>query len=606
MRRRYPSSRRRIPLPRLLTIVGAVVLVVIGVMVWRLRGIGYFARLPEPTPVVVVDAATATPPIPLTVDATQTPLAQTPVVVDPNARRFLSMSEIVYAPDFYRDEITSYLQQAGGDLATVKTNVGGRSYDFPTALLGSTLYYSVSPKIILALIEYQSDLVTVPNQPADRYTWAVGYSGDGGKFAGFGAQIRWAVRELFYARRDAIIRPPLQFRDGTMPTPTYLTEQQYVIARLLAPTINSASLDTALWQYVDTYERLFGKLPATLPEYPPAPAILHRPLEEIMPITSFFDHGGPFLTRNDKDGVTTFWGRTETDIAFAYDGHDGWDYAAAPPDPALASAPGKVVFAGIADDNCDTLAVIIDHGQDVRTLYWHLAQVLVDVGQTVTQGETIGIIGETGCAKGPHLHFGVQYRGYNVDPYGWCAATPDPWQAHPAGTTSTWMWADQPSPCGPPPPGSVLVDTDDNRLFRSENTTFAAVDSGVGGSALYAPSQRGYDRLRPWRARPFVPMAFAEWQAAIPKPGRYRVMAYIPYALSGLIDSDGVMYQIQHRDGIAEVRVNSVRVANEWVDLGTYNFDRVSHVLLPLRDAMGKRGIWADAIIWLPVQEATP
>ena len=62
----------------------------------------------------------------------------------------------------------------------------------------------------------------------------------------------------------------------------------------------------------------------------------------------------------------------------------------------------------------------------------------------------------------------------------------------------------------------------------------------------------------------------------------------------------------QHRDGIAEERVNSVRVANEWVDLGTYNFDRVSHVLLPLRDAMGKRGIWADAVIWLPATESTP
>jgi hypothetical protein len=293
-------------------------------------------------------------------------------------------------------------------------------------------------------------------------------------------------------------------------------------------------------------------------------------------------------------------------MAFAYDGHDGWDYAAAPPDPALAAAAGTVIFAGIADDNCDTRAVIIEHGHDVRTLYWHLSQILVDVGQPVAQGDTVGIIGETGCAKGPHLHFGVQYRGVGVDPYGWCATTPDPWQAHPAGATSTWMWADQPSPCAPPPPGSVLVDSATSNGFQVLHATLQPVASGVGNSALFAPSQRGNDRMRPWRARPFQPIATAMWQTTVPTAGQYRVMAYIPYALSGLIDSDGVTYQVQHRDGITEIRVNAQQAANEWVELGVFTFDGSARVILPIRDAIGGRGIWADAIIWLPVTGATP
>lgn len=588
-----------------LIVAVVVVLVVGGVVSWGVRGFVNDAPSATATP-VAQGVATATPPAVTPVRPTATALPAVPDATATPTRRYLAMDEIVYAPDFYRDTMTAYLQQAGGELAGVTLNVGGRRYDFATTLLGQTLYYSVSPKIILALIEYQADLVTMANLPGERYTWAAGYQGEGGRFAGLGAQMRWAVRELYYARRDLPTRPPLTFLDGEVAAPAALTDAQYVMARLLAPTIYSDRLDVALWQYADTYERLFGALPATIPAYPPPPALLHRPLAEILPVTSFFDHGGPFLTRNTADGVTTYWGRTETDMAFAYDGHDGWDYAGAPPDPALASAAGTVVFAGIADDNCDTRAVIVEHGQDVRTLYWHLSQVLVDVGQVVTQGETIGIIGETGCAKGPHLHFGVQYRGVSIDPYGWCATTPDPWHAHPAGAASAWMWADQPSPCAPPPPGSVLVDSTDTQRFRVLHATMAEVTSGVGNSALFTPSQRGYDRMRPWRARPFVPLALAEWYAPLPAPGTFRVLAYIPYALSGLIDSDGVMYQVVHRDGIAEVRVNSQEVANEWVDLGTYAFRDTGRVVLPLRDSIGGRGIWADAIIWMPVSGSTP
>lgn len=588
------------PSPAMPWLIVAVVVVVVigGVVSWVVRGIS--TDDVRPTAVATATSAVVATPVP-------TPVATPAVLATATPqRRFLRMDEIVYAPEFYHDAITTYLQQAGGDLASVVINVGGRRYDFATALIGQTLYYSVSPKIVLALIEYQADLVTVPNLPSERYAWAAGYAGDGGKYAGLAAQMRWVVRELYYARRDLPTRPALNFIDGTAPAPAYLTHEQYLIARLLAPTIYADRLDVALWQYVDTYERLFGALPQSAPTSSPAPAILHRPLTEIKPITSFFDHGGPFLTRNNADGVTTFWGHTETDIAFAYDGHDGWDYAAAPPDPALASAPGTVIFAGIADDNCDTRAVIIDHGHDVRTLYWHLSQILVDVGQTVAQGETIGVIGETGCAKGPHLHFGVQYRGVGVDPYGWCAPIPDPWQAHPAGATSTWMWADQPSPCAPAPQGSVLVDSDNATDFHVANASMQSVASGVGESALFAPSQRGNDRMRPWRARPFLPIATAMWHATIPTPGTYRVMAYIPYALSGLIDSDGVSYQIEHRDGVAEVRVNLQQVANEWVDLGVYAFDGTARVMLPMRDAIGERGIWADAIIWQPVTGDTP
>jgi hypothetical protein len=133
------------------------------------------------------------------------------------------MEELVYAPQFDSDAINAFTSAAGGDLADVSVNVAGRRYPFAVALLGQTLYYSVSPKTILALMEYQADLVTQPNMPDERYRWAVGYMGEGGRFAGFTAQIRWAVREMFYARRDLPNRPALTYADGVVSdAPAYL------------------------------------------------------------------------------------------------------------------------------------------------------------------------------------------------------------------------------------------------------------------------------------------------------------------------------------------------------------------------------------------------
>lgn len=602
MRKRPPSS----PVLTLSWLLVAIVAVMIvgGGVAWLVRG-----RVVEVSGDGVA-TATAIPLFPTLVASTPLPTrpAGTPLpTAQPTPeRRFLSMDELVYAPDFDSVAIQNYLTAAGGDLADVSLYVDGRRYPFAEALIGQTLYYSVSPKIILALIEYQADLVTQPNQPSERYTWAVGYAGESGRFAGFGAQLRWATRELFYARRDLPTRPALRFADGEVAAPAYLSNAQYVVARLLAPTIRSDRLDVALWQFNDTYERLFGGLPVQVPVGTTPPAILQWPLQQPVPISSFFDHGGPFLTRDTAAGIVTYWGNTETDMAFAYNGHDGWDYAAAPPDLVLAAAAGTVIFAGIADDNCDTRAVIVDHGDDLRTLYWHLSEITVDVGQPVTAGAQLGVVGNTGCSKGPHLHFGVQYRGVGIDPYGWCSNTPDPWATHPAGIKSVWLWADRPSPCTPPAPGSVLVDSSDNTQFTVVGTTLTAVETGVGNTALYAAAQRGADRMRPWRARPFVPLAMSRWQAVIPTPGTYRVLVYIPYALSGLIDSDGVFFQIVHRNGVSEMPVNMQVAANEWVDLGTYQFDGRGDVLLPMRESIGDRGVWADAVLWQPVTGATP
>jgi murein DD-endopeptidase MepM/ murein hydrolase activator NlpD len=59
---------------------------------------------------------------------------------------------------------------------------------------------------------------------------------------------------------------------------------------------------------------------------------------------------------------------------------------------------------------------VLEHAHGVRTRYAHLSRITVRVGQYVKARATVGLVGATGEASGPHLHFEVLVRGANVDP----------------------------------------------------------------------------------------------------------------------------------------------------------------------------------------------
>jgi len=94
--------------------------------------------------------------------------------------------------------------------------------------------------------------------------------------------------------------------------------------------------------------------------------------------------------------------------------HSGLDFAAARGTAVVAAARGRVALVG--DFFFAGRLVVLDHGLGLHTLYFHLDRVDVSDGALVDRGETIGVVGATGRATGPHLHWGAQLGLARVDP----------------------------------------------------------------------------------------------------------------------------------------------------------------------------------------------
>lgn len=92
--------------------------------------------------------------------------------------------------------------------------------------------------------------------------------------------------------------------------------------------------------------------------------------------------------------------------------------------PVSAAAGGTVVISRYSNSAGNW--IILYHGNSTYTVYMHMSQLLVSEGQTVSQGQTIGLVGNTGWSTGAHLHFEVRIGGfinssYSVDPLGYVA-----------------------------------------------------------------------------------------------------------------------------------------------------------------------------------------
>ncbi|HTR47480.1 MAG TPA: M23 family metallopeptidase, partial [Verrucomicrobiae bacterium] len=120
-------------------------------------------------------------------------------------------------------------------------------------------------------------------------------------------------------------------------------------------------------------------------------AFLHSPLKFAAPITSHFSYHRfhPILKE--------------------YRAHLGIDYGAPIGTPVQTIGEGKVVFAG--PKGGDGNLVKVQHSNGYTTYYMHLSRILVRNGAHVAQGQTVGLVGMTGLATGPHLDFRIESHG---------------------------------------------------------------------------------------------------------------------------------------------------------------------------------------------------
>jgi len=85
--------------------------------------------------------------------------------------------------------------------------------------------------------------------------------------------------------------------------------------------------------------------------------------------------------------------------------------------PGIAAADGgRVTVAGWPDNYGYGNRVVIDHGNGYQTLYAHLSNIYVSVGQVISRGQAIGQMGSTGRSTGIHLHFEIHYKGAALNP----------------------------------------------------------------------------------------------------------------------------------------------------------------------------------------------
>lgn len=113
--------------------------------------------------------------------------------------------------------------------------------------------------------------------------------------------------------------------------------------------------------------------------------------------------------------ITTYFGEIRFVNGVETGRHSGMDFAAETGTPILAPARGKVVLAEKLIVTGWT--IIIDHGVNLYTVYYHCNTVTVKTGEMVRPGEQIGTVGSTGFSTGPHLHWTATIGNTPVDPW---------------------------------------------------------------------------------------------------------------------------------------------------------------------------------------------
>jgi len=237
----------------------------------------------------------------------------------------------------------------------------------------------------------------------------------------------------------ALVDRPLHFfpdQDGVQ------TALQGVHA-LLEPGVYPLRLEATLPDgSVQSYEQLILIVSGNYPEDPllyvdPAtidPASTEPELQQLISITTSAtpnrlwvgDFISPAIAYAESTFFTSRYGNRRTYIGqgttLSVEGfHTGLDFGGGDGLPITAPASGVVVFAGPWTVRGN--ATVIDHGWGVYSGFWHQSEIQAQVGQSVSKGDVIGLVGGTGRVTGAHLHWELWVNGVQVDPLDWLNQT---------------------------------------------------------------------------------------------------------------------------------------------------------------------------------------
>lgn len=133
-----------------------------------------------------------------------------------------------------------------------------------------------------------------------------------------------------------------------------------------------------------------------------------------------YSQGGSVVTGNGQfthpcpaGYISSPFGYRDEPMAGAGNNHKGTDYAAPTGTPIYAADSGSVISAAYSGTAGNM--VVIDHGNGLQTWYMHTSQMFVSAGQSVSKGQNIAAVGNTGNSTGPHLHFQVMLNGVAVN-----------------------------------------------------------------------------------------------------------------------------------------------------------------------------------------------
>jgi len=171
-----------------------------------------------------------------------------------------------------------------------------------------------------------------------------------------------------------------------------VTEKNYGVRRLTLPK-NMVDLDAGTLKRVKKESKIMRGLWAALPSTPHWIGPFERPIPgEVV---------GPF----GRKSIINNQPRAP---------HSGVDLKAEKGTPIKAINHGIVAFTG--DHFFTGQTVVMDHGGGIQSMYFHLERILVQQGKMIEKGQVIGLVGSTGRATGPHLHWGIRINGARVNP----------------------------------------------------------------------------------------------------------------------------------------------------------------------------------------------